>query len=110
MAARVIVVGAGPAGIAARGAGGRPALRPVLIDEAARARRPDLPPPAGRFALDEARCSAPRRPQAQPLPMPPSTRCADRIDYRPDTLVWNIHGRRAAPRCAGTLDHRTLRL
>lgn len=84
-----IVVGAGPAGIAAAltlaGAG----LRPVVIDEASRAggqifRRPPpgfKRPPQALYGADAA--AGARLHQAFDA-------LGDRIDYRPETLVWAV--------------------
>ena len=68
----------------------RGGVRPILFDEGERPggqiyRQP--PRGAGRAAADAVRASRRRRP-------PRSTACcrdlADRIDYRPRTLVWNV--------------------
>ncbi|MGX1741734.1 FAD-dependent oxidoreductase [Bosea sp. NPDC055353] len=91
--AEIVIIGAGPAGISAAEILVANGLRPILIDEGARAggqgyRRPadDLAldmnklmgSEAGRYAALHARFAA-LRPQ---------------IDYRPQTLVWAIDGKR----------------
>lgn len=91
--AETVIIGAGPAGISAAELLVANGLRPILIDEGARAggqgyRRPadDLAldmtklmgSEAGRYAALHARFAALR----------------DRIDYRPQTLVWAIDGKR----------------
>ena len=84
-----IVVGAGPAGISAALTLVEAGLRPVVIDEAARAggqifRRPPpgfVRPPAKLYGAD-ARAGVRLHKAFDAL--------GDRIDYRPDTLVWSI--------------------
>ncbi|SDG92858.1 NAD(P)/FAD-dependent oxidoreductase [Bosea robiniae] len=91
--AEIVIVGAGPAGISAAEILVANGLRPILIDEGARAggqgyRRPAdglaldmnklMGSEAGRYAALHARFAA-LRPQ---------------IDYRPQTLVWAIDGKR----------------
>ena len=86
------MVGAGPAGLRAAATLVEAGLRPVLIEESARAggqiyRRP--PPGAERdpralYGLEAGRATALHR-LADAL--------AQRVDHRPETLVWNIHGR-----------------
>ncbi len=84
-----IVVGAGPAGISAALTLVEAGLRPVVIDEAARAggqifRRPPpgfTRPPSTLYGADAA--AGTRLHQAFDA-------LGDRIDYRPDTLVWAI--------------------
>lgn len=91
--AEIVIIGAGPAGISAAELLVANGLRPILIDEGARAggqgyRRPAdglavdmtrlMGSEAGRYAALHARFAA-----LQP-----------RIDYRPQTLVWAIDGKR----------------
>lgn len=86
---RVVVVGAGPAGLRAVEtlvAGG---LRPILIDEAARSggqiyRRP--PPGAERPAADLYGFEAKKATALHGL----LDRLADRVEHRASTLVWDI--------------------
>lgn len=88
----VAVVGAGPAGLRAAEALVAAGLRPVLLDEGARAggqiyRQP--PPGAERparelYGLEAGRATALHRVGAD---------LAGSTDYRPDTLVWNLAGR-----------------
>jgi hydrogen cyanide synthase HcnB len=90
-----VIVGAGPAGVRAAQALVAHGLRPVLIDEAPRAggqiyRRPPAHfrrTAAALYGTEAARASA-LHAMADGL--------ADRIDHRPDSLVWNAQG--------GTLD------
>lgn len=84
-----IVVGAGPAGIAAALALAEAGLRPIVIDEAARAggqifRRPPpgfTRPPRALYGADAAAGTRLHR---------AFDALGDRIDYRPETLVWAI--------------------
>jgi NADPH-dependent 2,4-dienoyl-CoA reductase/sulfur reductase-like enzyme len=86
-----VIVGAGPAGVRAAQALVAHGLRPVLIDEAGRAggqiyRRP--PPnfvrsPKTLYGFEAARATAVHTALDGLL---------DRIDYRPDSLVWNAQG------------------
>jgi NADPH-dependent 2,4-dienoyl-CoA reductase/sulfur reductase-like enzyme len=83
------IVGAGPAGIRAAQTLARHGVRPVLIDEAARAggqiyRRPPAHfsrPPETLYGSEAARATAVHA---------AIDGLQDRIDYRPDSLVWNV--------------------
>ncbi|MFL5212078.1 MAG: FAD-dependent oxidoreductase [Microvirga sp.] len=85
----VAIVGAGPAGVRAAETLARGGVRPILFDEAERPggqiyRQP--PRDAGRaaaelYGLEAAKAAAIHR----VLPD-----LADRVDYRPRTLVWNV--------------------
>ncbi|MDN8611578.1 NAD(P)/FAD-dependent oxidoreductase [Variovorax ginsengisoli] len=83
------IVGAGPAGIRAAQTLAKHGLRPVLIDEAARAggqiyRRPPAHfdrPPEALYGSEAARATAVHA---------AIDALQDRIDYRPDSLVWNV--------------------
>ncbi|MET0210925.1 MAG: FAD/NAD(P)-binding oxidoreductase [Burkholderiaceae bacterium] len=101
-----VIVGAGPAGIRAAAALAAHGVRPILIDEAARAggqiyRRP--PPHFSRpastlYGMEAARATALHA---------AIDGLGDRIDYRPDSLVWNaqdsqldvLHGPSRTTRC-----------
>lgn len=83
------IVGAGPAGIRAAQTLAKHGLRPVLIDEAARAggqiyRRPPAHfsrAPEMLYGSEAARATAVHAAIDD---------LQDRIDYRPDSLVWNV--------------------
>ena len=83
------IVGAGPAGIRAAQTLAKHGVRPVLIDEAARAggqiyRRPPAHfsrPPETLYGSEAARATAVHAAIDD---------LQDRIDYRPDSLVWNV--------------------
>jgi NADPH-dependent 2,4-dienoyl-CoA reductase/sulfur reductase-like enzyme len=87
----IVVIGAGPAGLRAVEALVRGGVRPVLIDEAERPggqiyRQP--PPGAARapnalYGFEERKAVA-----LHEL----LSRLGDKVDYRPRTLVWNVHG------------------
>lgn len=86
---RVVVVGAGPAGVRAAAAFAAAGLRPTVIDEGAR--------PGGRIYQQPPACAerpardlyGPEAAKAERLhAILPALR--DRIDYRPLTLVWNV--------------------
>lgn len=88
---QAVIVGAGPAGIRAAQTLVAHGLRPVVVDEAPRwggqiYRQP--PPGFGRtkqtlYGFEAGRADAVHRAMADIL---------DRVDYRPDTLVWNAEG------------------
>lgn len=91
MADPVVIVGAGPAGTRAAATLVRAGVRPTLVDEAPRNggqiyRRP--PPGFTRSPRDlygfEARKAAEIHTVLDSI--------LDRVDYRPGTTVWNIHG------------------
>ena len=86
---RVIVVGAGPAGVRAAEALVRAGLRPIVIDEAARAggqiyRRP----PEGFQRTHEALYGS-EAPRARAI-HEGFEALLPHIDHRPETLVWNV--------------------
>ncbi|MCE1235865.1 MAG: NAD(P)/FAD-dependent oxidoreductase [Hyphomicrobiales bacterium] len=92
-APRVVVVGAGPAGLRATEVLAEAGLRPVLIDEAPRSggqiyRRP--PVGAERPATDLYGFEAGKAVALHDL----LGRLGDRVDHRSATLVWAIEGRR----------------
>lgn len=84
-----VIVGAGPAGIRAAQTLAAHGLRPVLIDEAARAggqiyRRPPAHfkrTPQTLYGTEAARATAVHAAIDE---------VRDRIDHRPDSLVWNV--------------------
>ena len=86
---RVIVVGAGPAGVRAAEALVTAGLRPVVVDESARSggqiyrRQPaEFTRPANRLYGSEAAKATQLNAAFDAL--------HTRIDHRPDTLAWNI--------------------
>ncbi|MDB5829438.1 MAG: FAD/NAD(P)-binding oxidoreductase, partial [Variovorax sp.] len=84
-----VIVGAGPAGIRAAQALVAHGIRPVLIDEAPRAggqiyRRPPAHfarPPESLYGMEASRAKAVHA---------AIDGVVDSIDYRPDSLVWNV--------------------
>jgi NADPH-dependent 2,4-dienoyl-CoA reductase/sulfur reductase-like enzyme len=89
--ARVVVVGAGPAGMRACETLVAAGLRPVLIDEAQRpgGRIYQQPPVgAGRPAAELYGSEAAKAQRIHAL----QTQLAGAIEHRPETLVWNCFG------------------
>jgi NADPH-dependent 2,4-dienoyl-CoA reductase/sulfur reductase-like enzyme len=89
---KVVVVGAGPAGLRAAETLARGGVRPVLIDEAARPggqiyRQP--PPGAMRSAAALYGFEASKAVAVHAI----LTSLKGEIDYRPQTLVWNVFER-----------------
>jgi len=87
----VVIVGAGPAGVRAAEALAHAGLRPIVLDEAARPggqiyRQP--PGASGRVSTDIYGFDA-KKATAIHRVLSDHT---DRIDHRPDTLVWNVFG------------------
>ncbi len=89
MSARVVIVGAGPAGVRCAEALVAAGLRPVLVDESTRdggqiyRRQPEGFRRSGETLYgSEARKAASLHAAFD--------RLRDRIDYRPDTLAWNV--------------------
>lgn len=85
---QVVIVGAGPAGIAAADALVAQGLRPILFDEGSRAggqgyRRSD---PALGLSLGYAAEPGYRRIHAM------FDKLKEAVDYRPETLVWSVDG------------------
>jgi len=88
-----VIVGAGPAGVRAAQALVAHGVRPVVIDEAPRwGGQIYRQPPAGfqrpkrsLYGFEAGRAEALHRAMADIL---------DRVDYRPDTLVWGVEGSR----------------
>jgi NADPH-dependent 2,4-dienoyl-CoA reductase/sulfur reductase-like enzyme len=89
---RVVVVGAGPAGLRAAETLARGGMRPVLIDEAARPggqiyRQPPpgaMRPPAALYGFEAGKAAAVHAILDE---------LGNAIDYRPQTLVWNVFER-----------------
>jgi len=98
-----VIVGAGPAGVRAAQALVRAGLRPIVIDEAARAGGQIYrqPPPGftrGKPALygsEHRKADALHRAMDALLP---------HVDYRPDTLVWNCEDGVLDLMCQGEAD------
>jgi NADPH-dependent 2,4-dienoyl-CoA reductase/sulfur reductase-like enzyme len=92
MADPVVVIGAGPAGLRAVEALVRGGLRPVLIDEA---ERPGgqiyRQPPVGAARSAEALYGFEARKAIALHAL--LSRLGDAVDYRPETLVWNVFGK-----------------
>ena len=87
----VVVVGAGPAGVRAAEALTRGGVRPILFDEAERpGGQVYRQPPAGAARSPKALYGfeAGKAVKVQAIP----ARLGDAIDYRPQTLVWNLFG------------------
>lgn len=89
MNARVVVVGAGPAGVRAAEAFVRAGLRPVVVDESRRdggqiyRRQPaNFKRPYGTLYGSEARKAMALHATFDAL--------AGQVDYRPETLAWNV--------------------
>ena len=88
-----VIVGAGPAGIRAAQTLAAHGLRPIVVDEAARAggqiyRRPPAHfkrTPQTLYGTEAARATAVHA---------AIDGVQDRIDYRPDSLVWNVQDHR----------------
>jgi NADPH-dependent 2,4-dienoyl-CoA reductase/sulfur reductase-like enzyme len=99
---RVVIVGAGPAGIRAAQTLAAAGIRPVVLDENARwggqiYRQP--PADAGfkrskaaLYGFESKKADAVHETMRELLP---------HIDYRPDTLVWSCEGRRLDTLCNG---------
>jgi NADPH-dependent 2,4-dienoyl-CoA reductase/sulfur reductase-like enzyme len=90
--ARIIIVGAGPAGIAAAETLCAHGQRPVLIDEGQRAGGQGYRQPSEGLALDMRKLMGSEAGKYEALHAR-FARLMDRIDYRPRTLVWAIDAR-----------------
>lgn len=87
----VVIVGAGPAGIGAAEVLCARGLRPILIDEGARAGGQGYRRPADDLALDMNRLMGSEAPRYAALHRRFQA-LLPAIDYRPSTLVWAIDG------------------
>jgi NADPH-dependent 2,4-dienoyl-CoA reductase/sulfur reductase-like enzyme len=89
----VAVVGAGPAGLRVAETLTRGGVRPILIDEAPRpGGQIYRQPPSGAARSPKTLYGFEARKAVKIHAIP--ARLGDAIDYRPDTLVWNIFGQR----------------
>jgi NADPH-dependent 2,4-dienoyl-CoA reductase/sulfur reductase-like enzyme len=91
VAEQIVVIGAGPAGLRAVEALVRGGVRPILIDEAERPggqiyRQP--PPGATRAPKALYGFEADKAVALHEV----LSRLGEAVDYRPRTLVWNVHG------------------
>ncbi|TPJ77164.1 FAD/NAD(P)-binding oxidoreductase [Mesorhizobium sp. B2-6-2] len=88
MTASIVIVGAGPAGVRAAEVLAQAGLRPIVLDEA---KRPGgqiyRQPPAGA-ERDAAKLYGSEAGKARAIHAA-LAQFGDRIDYRPNTLVWN---------------------
>ena len=86
-----VIVGAGPAGVRAAQALVAHGLRPMLIDEAPRAGGQVYRRPPAHFRRTAAALYGSEAARAIALHAAADS-LADRIDHRPDSLVWNAQG------------------
>jgi len=86
-----VIVGAGPAGVRAAQALAAHGLRPVLVDEAPRAGGQVYRRPPAHFRRSPAELYGSEAARAVALHAAADA-LADRIDHRPDSLVWNAQG------------------
>jgi NADPH-dependent 2,4-dienoyl-CoA reductase/sulfur reductase-like enzyme len=89
---KVVVVGAGPAGIRTAQTLARQGLRPVLLDEAMRPGGQGYRSPAAGIALDISSLMGSQFDKYRRLHADFAA-LQTQIDYRPGTLVWAIDGR-----------------
>jgi len=89
--AEIVIIGAGPAGIAAAEMLCAKGLKPILIDEGARAGGQGYRRPASDLALDMNRLMGSEAQKYTALHRRFET-LLPRLDYRPQTLVWAIDG------------------
>ena len=94
----IVIVGAGPAGIAAASACAAHGYRPLVIDEGRRAGGQVYRRPTGPVRVDAKRMLGA---QAKGYRRVHGTFAAleGRIDYRPQTLVWTVADRRVHTLC-----------
>ncbi|PZN99985.1 MAG: FAD/NAD(P)-binding oxidoreductase [Hyphomicrobiales bacterium] len=100
---RIVIVGAGPAGIAAAEVLCARGHRPILIDEGEQAGGQGYRQPSAGLALDMSRLMGSEAGKYDAL----HARFANlkgRIDYRPRTMVWAIDGRTLHLVCDGRAD------
>jgi NADPH-dependent 2,4-dienoyl-CoA reductase/sulfur reductase-like enzyme len=91
--AEIVIIGAGPAGISAAERLVANGLKPILIDEGARAGGQGYRRPADDLALDMIKLMGSEAGRYTALHACFAA-LRDRIDYRPQTLVWAIDGKR----------------
>ncbi len=89
--ARVVVIGAGPAGIAAADMLSRASVEVAVIDEAPRPGGQYHRSPAPGLGLDMRRLLGAGYAVYEAFHRAAAAVCA-RVDYRPDTLAWGVHG------------------
>jgi NADPH-dependent 2,4-dienoyl-CoA reductase/sulfur reductase-like enzyme len=89
--ARVVIIGAGPAGIAAADALSRSAVSVTLIDDAQRPGGQLYRAPAKGLMLDMRRVLGGSFDGYEMFHNSASALC-HKVDYRPGTFAWNIHG------------------
>ncbi|AMJ59447.1 FAD/NAD(P)-dependent oxidoreductase [Bosea sp. PAMC 26642] len=100
---RIVIVGAGPAGIAAAEVLCARGYRPVLIDEGQRAGGQGYRQPSAGLTLDMRRLMGGEADKYEALHAR-FDRIEDQIDYRPRTLVWAIDGAALHLLCDGRVD------
>ena len=88
---QIVIVGAGPAGIAAAAALAPSDAAITVIDEAPRAGGQIHRTPAPGLALDMRRVLADGHSSYQQFHATVVS-LRDRVQFRPDTLAWNVHG------------------
>lgn len=100
---RIVIVGAGPAGIAAAEVLCARGHRPVLIDEGQRTGGQGYRQPSAGLRLDMRRLMGGEAGRYEALHAR-FGRIRDQIDYRPRTLVWAIDGAALHLVCDGRVD------
>jgi len=91
--AEIVIIGAGPAGISAAELLVANGVKPILIDEGMRAGGQGYRRPADDLALDMTKLMGSEAGRYAALHKRFAT-LRPRIDYRPQTLVWAIDGKR----------------
>lgn len=100
---RIVIIGAGPAGIAAAEVLCARGYRPILIDEGQRAGGQGYRQPSAGLRLDMPRLMGSEAGKYDALHAR-FGRIQGRIDYRPRTLVWAIDGATLHLVCDGRVD------
>lgn len=100
---RIVIVGAGPAGIAAAEVLCARGHRPVVIDEGQRAGGQGYRQPSAGLILDMRRLMGSEADKYEALHARFDA-IQDQIDYRPRTLVWAIDGNTLHLLCDGRVD------
>jgi NADPH-dependent 2,4-dienoyl-CoA reductase/sulfur reductase-like enzyme len=85
----VIIIGAGPAGVRAAQTVARAGLKPIVIDEAARAGGQIYRRPPENFTRNHAELYGSEAERAQAIHQDFAA-LEGQIDYRPESLVWNV--------------------